>query len=382
MKIIGVTGTNGKTSTTQFLYDMLSGIGRKTAICGTLGLRYDGEYFDIELTTPAKGILEYHMDRMRRKNVEYLIMEVSSHALVQNRVDGINFDVGVFTNLTQDHLDYHGTFENYKNAKRKILDISDAMVMNVDDETGEEFFREFTGKGRKCLNISTKCTCTDISAASIESSLYGTDFLLDLLGTQTHVKIPIPGEFTAYNVMSAMGAMSLLGFAFDEIISSVESITPVKGRAQILNLDADFNVMIDFAHTPDALMNILSTVRAFFDGRLVTLFGCGGDRDKTKRPIMGEIVAGYSDYIYVTSDNPRTEDPMKIITDILPPICESGKPYKVIENREEAITYAVQSALPGDLLILAGKGHEAYQIIGSKKLPFDEEKIVRKALQF
>lgn len=392
MKYIGVTGTNGKTSTVQFIYQMLTGMGRKAAVCGTLGLFYDGKHFDTGLTTPARGILQFHIANMERAGVEYLVMEVSSHSLVQNRVQGIRFDVGVFTNLTGDHLDYHGDFENYKEAKRKILSKSKNMVINIDDPTGEEFLHEFykayevrTGENGfegECITLTTICDCADVIASRIDNSLQGTNFLCEFLGAKAQVKVPVLGKFSVYNIMSAMSALRLLGFDFEDILAALHSVEAVPGRAQILQLDENFTVMIDYAHTPDAMYNILSAVRDIHIGRIVTLFGCGGDRDREKRPLMGEVAAQFSDYIYVTSDNPRTEDPVQIVTDILPAVCRSGKPYRVIINREEAIETAIKNSLPGDLLILAGKGHEKYQVIGTEKKPFDEEKIVRKVLKF
>lgn len=382
LKIIGITGTNGKTSTAQFIYQMLSGMGHKTAVSGTLGITYCGKTYDVGLTTPANEMLMYHIGEMLRAGVEYLVMEVSSHSLVQDRVKGIDFTVGVFTNLTQDHLDYHGDLEHYKEAKHKLLDLSRSMVFNVDDAVGEEFFHDFVSSGKECVNIAAKCTCTDISAEDINETLKGTDFVLDFFGTRAHISIPVLGIFSVYNYLSAVGTLYLLGFTFDEIVAASEYVRAVRGRAQILDIDEDFTIMIDFAHSPDALKNVLSMLRKVHDGRIVTLFGCGGERDRTKRPLMAKAAAEYSDYIYLTSDNPRGEDPLQIITDALPALCESGKPYRVITDREEAIIYAVKALLPGDLLILAGKGHETYQIIGKEKYKFNEEEIVRKALIF
>lgn len=392
MKYIGVTGTNGKTSTAQFIYQMLTGMGRKAAVCGTLGLCYDGKCFDTGLTTPTLKVLQPHIADMESVGVEYLVMEVSSHSLVQNRLEGVRFEVGVFTNLTQDHLDYHGNFESYREAKRKLLFMSKNMVINIDDATGEEFFHEFykdynakvgeDGFEGECITLTTICDCADVVASRIDGSLQGTEFLCDFLGSQAQVKIPVFGRFSVYNIMSAMATLRLLGFDFEDILAALHSVEPVLGRAQVLKLNQNFTIMLDYAHTPDALENILSTLREIHSGRIVTLFGCGGDRDREKRPLMGGIAANYSDCVYVTSDNPRTEDPIRIVTDILPSICRSGKPYRVIINREEAITAAVKSLLPGDLLLLAGKGHEKYQVVGTEKNPFDEEKIVRRVLNF
>ncbi len=384
MKIIGVTGTNGKTSTTVLIYDMLRGLGKNTAICGTLGMRYGNESHDVTLTTPPKEVLDYHMKRMEEQNVEYFVMEVSSHALHQNRVKGITFDVGIFTNLTQDHLDYHKTMDEYKAAKRKLLTMSKSMVFNIDDIAGEEFFHEFYKDDAPidCMTIATACDCADVTASHIELTEYGTEFNLNFLQTKSHVKIPLIGKFSVYNFMSAVSAMHLLGFSYDEITAAIPEIKPVRGRAQIIPTDEDFTIMLDYAHTPDALENILTSISEFHQGRIVTVFGCGGDRDRSKRPLMGEIASKYSDFVYLTSDNPRTEDPLRIMTDILPSICEGGKPYRAIENRERAITEAIRNAMNDDFILIAGKGHETYQIIGNEKVEFDEEEIVRKALQF
>ena len=384
MKVIGVTGTNGKTSTTVLIYDMLTGMGKNAAICGTLGMRYGNESFDVTLTTPTKEVLQYHMDRMAEQNVEYFVMEVSSHALQQDRVRGIAFDVGIFTNLTQDHLDYHKTMEEYKQAKRKLLSKSKSMVFNIDDMVGAEFFHEFYTEERPgdCITIGAACDCADITASHIETSLLGTEFDLNFLQTKSHMKIPLVGKFSVYNFMSAISALHLLGFSYDEIMASAEDVKPIRGRAQIIPLEEDFTVMLDYAHTPDALENILSSISEFHRGRIVTVFGCGGDRDRTKRPLMGAVASKYSDFIYLTSDNPRTEDPLRIMTDILPSICEGGKPYRAIENRERAITEAIQNAMSDDLVLIAGKGHETYQILGNEKVKFDEEEIILKALHF
>lgn len=385
MKYIGVTGTNGKTSTVQMLSKMLQGVGRRTATIGTLGITYtkteNGEdrkiTIDAGLTTPAADTIKREQRNMEAAGVEYLLMEVSSHALTQGRTGDITFDVGIFTNLTTDHLDYHKTMENYKAAKYKLQTLSNSMVFNIDDKTGEEFSKKYD---KPKITISTEKQA-ELRADKIETKLTQTEFLLNYFNTQTHIRIPIPGRFAVYNTMSAMAAMHLLGFSYDQIISVIPEISPVPGRAQLIPTDKA-KVMIDFAHTPDALENILKTLKDAHDGRILTLFGCGGERDKTKRPQMGEIAARYSDFIYLTSDNPRHEDPTRIMMEVLPPICRSGKPYRMIANRGQAIEEALKNQNPNDLLLLAGKGHEKYQIIGDEKMPFDEEKIVLKALHF
>ena len=376
LKLIGVTGTNGKTSTTFFMKQLLDAMGKKTGLLGTVRNMIGDEILPSAFTTPEPTILFDVFDKMRAAGVEYVVMEISSHALAQKRVAGLQFEVGVFTNLTQDHLDYHGTMEAYKEAKYQLFEQSNIGIYNIDDETGAEFVaRECQGKKR--VTYSAKTNNADVVARDITLHAGGVKFFLLTKGALSRVSVSTPGKFTVYNVTAAVSALCALGMPFEEITSKLSQLKNVDGRAQIIELEQDFTVMLDYAHTPDALKNILRTVRSYAPGRVVTLFGCGGDRDKTKRVLMGEVAAKYSDFVIVTSDNPRSEDPAAIIQDILPGVEQNTAHYTVIENRLQAIEYALANAQKDDIILLAGKGHEKYQILSTGTIEFDEEKIVR-----
>lgn len=379
LKLIGVTGTNGKTSTTFFIKELLDAMGHKSGLLGTVRNMIGDTVLPSGFTTPEPLQLFEIFAQMRDAGVEYVIMEISSHALSQARVDGLEFEVGVFTNLTQDHLDFHKTMEAYKEAKYTLFRQSKACVFNIDDPTGEEFAQ------RSCegvLNVTYSAGKNDADFVARDIALHsdGVSFFLVTNGNLCRARVSTPGKFTVYNTTAAVAALYSAGLPFGEITSHLDALKNVDGRAQIVPTGKDFTVMLDYAHTPDALENILRTVRSYAEGRVITLFGCGGDRDKGKRPLMGEMAARYSDYVIVTSDNPRSEDPSDIIADILPGVEGAGKPYKVIENRKEAIGYAIQMAKKDDIILLAGKGHEKYQILSTGKIDFDEEQIVKEYL--
>ena len=378
-KLIGITGTNGKTSTTFYIKSLLDAMGKKTGLLGTVHNMIGDRELESSFTTPEPSQLFEIFDKMRAAEVEYVVMEISSHALAQYRVCGLTFDVGIFSNLTQDHLDLHGTFENYKAAKHKLFWQSRNCVLNIDDEAGAEFARDAL-PGVHYMTYSAKVDGADVVARDIRLRADGVDFVLVLPGKISRVKVGTPGLFTVYNVTAAISALCAAGFSFEEIVSHLNALENPKGRAQIVADEGDYTVMIDYAHTPDALKNILMTIRGYAKGRVVTLFGCGGDRDKTKRPEMGRIAASLSDFVVVTSDNPRSEDPAAIIADILPGVKEYKTPYEMIENRRDAIEWAIRHAQKDDIILLAGKGHEKYQVLASGKIDFDEEKIVGEIL--
>ena len=378
-KLIGVTGTNGKTSTTFFIKELLDAMGKKTGLLGTVRNMICDKVLPSGFTTPAPSQLFEIFDQMRSAGVEYVIMEISSHALAQKRVEGLEFEVGVFTNLTQDHLDYHKTMENYKNAKRQLFFQSKVGVFNVDDAAGAEFAAECR-QVCEVVTYSAESDSADIVARDITLHPDGVSFMLLTKGALSRVKVSTPGKFTVYNVTAAVSALSALGLPFGEITSRLSALRNVDGRAQIVPTGRDFTVMLDYAHTPDALENILRTVCGYATGRVVTLFGCGGDRDRTKRPLMGQVAVKYSDFVIVTSDNPRSEVPADIIADILTGLKGTKTPYKVIENRRDAIEYAIKNAQKDDIILLAGKGHEKYQILSTGTIEFDEEKIVGEIL--
>ncbi len=378
MKFLGITGTNGKTSSAFYVKSILDKLGKKTGLIGTVSNMIGDTVIESSVTTPEPYTLFELLGRMAEQNVEYVIMEVSSHSIVQQRVYGIDFEVAAFTNLTQDHLDYHGTMENYKAAKRKLFELCKTAVINIDDETGKEYLADITCEK---YTYSSIYNSADFVAKEIKLTSSGVRFLAVTKGGIAKVKVPTPGGFTVYNVLAAIGSVCALGFEFGQLVPLLCEIEGVCGRAQVISGDRPYTVMIDYAHTPDGLENILSSVKEYAKGDVIAVFGCGGDRDRTKRPIMGEIAAKYSDYVVVTSDNPRTEQPMAIIEEILPGVKNGKTPFTVIENRREAIKFAVKKAKDGDVVVLAGKGHETYQIIGTEKTDFDEHKITLEIME-
>ncbi len=374
--LLGVTGTNGKTSVTYMLRAILEAVGEKVGVIGTVGNYIDGETIPAINTTPNAYYLNELFAKMRDKKCKYVIMEVSSHALDGLRVYGLNFRVAMFTNLTQDHLDYHGNMENYYLAKRKLFEVCDTAIINKDDPISERLIQEIN---RKVLTYSIDKN-SDYTAKAINYRPANVNYQL-LTDTITGIKVNTGGKFSVYNSLCAISCALELGVSIDKIAAALAKMQGVKGRAEVVPLDKDYTVIIDYAHTPDGLKNVLKTFRECEHNRLIVLFGCGGDRDKTKRPLMAEIASIYADYLIVTSDNPRTEDPSEIIKDILKGIQNTKTSYKVIENRAEAIKFALSIAQKDDIIVLAGKGHETYQIIGKEKFPFDERDIILQALK-
>ena len=308
---------------------------------------------------------------------DYCVMEVSSHALDQHRVAGCTYELGVFTNLTQDHLDYHGTMENYMLAKKQLFSICRTGIVNLDDAWAEPMR---TDVPCRIMTYSAQKDEADYVARNIRYRADGVDFELVGIGHIGRVHMQIPGQFSVYNGLCAATVCPALGMEFDRVVETLSAAAGVKGRAEVVPTGRDFTVVIDYAHTPDGLDNICRTLKECCTGRLVTLFGCGGDRDKTKRPLMGATAAAWSDHLVVTSDNPRTEDPAAIIEDILVGLADSTTPYTVMENRVEAIRWAIANARPGDTILLAGKGHETYQILNSGTIHLDEREVVAEAL--
>ncbi len=374
LKLIGITGTNGKTSTTFFVKQILEGLGHKCGIIGTVE-NFSGEGSEEStLTTPEPMELHRLLNRMADNGCEYVAMEVSSQALSQQRVYGLKFSAAALTNITGDHLDYHISMENYTNAKLALFEQSDFACVNIDDENSQKSLRRI-----KCpvKTYSAMSNGADYTAKNIVYNQNGVEYLFVGLDCIGKINVRIPGRFTVYNSLCATCLLLGLGHSIDEITQSAEKISTVKGRAETVEAPRSFRVMIDYAHTPDGLLNILNCVREITQGRVITVFGCGGDRDKSKRAQMGEIAGQYSDVAVVTSDNPRTENPLLIINDILCGMEKSRARIAVIENRRQAIEFALSKAKKGDTVLLAGKGHETYQIIGTEKIPFDEREIVK-----
>ena len=376
LKLIGVTGTNGKTSVTYFLKKILEGQGYKVGLIGTIQNMIGDEILASENTTPNAYDLNALFADMKAKGCTYVIMEVSSHALDQCRVYNLDFEVAMFTNLTQDHLDYHITMENYLAAKKKLFTMCKTAVINSDDEYAKELMKDLDCK---VVTYSAGDSST-YSAKAIKYMPASVDYEFVSDKDINHVKVNTGGKFTVYNSLCALSCAVELGFPIKETANSLLGLAGVKGRAEVVPTNRDFTVIIDYAHTPDGLKNILNTFRECERNRLVVLFGCGGDRDKTKRPIMGSIAARYADFCIVTSDNPRSEDPDEIIKDILVGMDGTLTPYKVITNRVEAIKYAIETAMKDDIIVLAGKGHETYQILSTGTIHLDEREVIAEAL--
>lgn len=377
LHLIGVTGTNGKTSVTYMLKRILEQAGHKVGLIGTIQNMIGDEIIASRNTTPDAYELNSLFALMKAKGCSFAIMEVSSHALDQRRVNELSFDIAVFTNLTQDHLDYHVTMENYLAAKKRLFTMCKTAVINSDDEYAAQLA---DGLDCKIVTYSTGDNSTysakgiNYRPASVEYELVSDDGI-------KHIKANTGGRFTVYNSMAAIVSAVELGISVDDAAQALAGLYGVKGRAEVVPCDRDFTVIIDYAHTPDGLKNILSTFKECHKNRLIVVFGCGGDRDRTKRPIMGSIAVRNSDLAIITSDNPRTEDPSAIIKDILEGVVGTRTPYKVVEKRIEAIKYAVSIAQKDDIIVLAGKGHETYQILKEGTIHLDEREVVAEALQ-
>lgn len=378
LKLIGITGTNGKTSTTYIIKNILETLGHKTGLIGTIQNMIGDKIIESKNTTPSCYELNRLFAEMLKEGCEYAVMEVSSHALDQKRVFGLEFEIGIFTNLTQDHLDYHKTMENYFLAKKKLFSMCKTALINADDKYSDEMAKELTCK---IITYSAKNDTSTYTAKSINYKPKGVDYELVGFGIIGRIKIGIPGRFTVYNSLASALCVMELGFSLQDVSETISKVKGIKGRAEIVPTNTDYTVVIDYAHTPDGLLNILSTFKDCPKNRLVVVFGCGGDRDATKRPIMGEIAARNSDFVIVTSDNPRTEEPLSIIKDITLGMKNTVTPYKVVVNRAEAIKYALDNAKTGDIIILAGKGHETYQILDYGTIHLDEREIVADILK-
>lgn len=384
MRIIGVTGTNGKTSVTFMLKAILDCAGVKTGLIGTVKCLCGDRTVDLRardrranMTTPDPGELYRILAEMRSEGVEVVLMEVTSHALALEKLAPISFDFGLFTNLTPDHLDFHGSMEKYLEAKKKLFDVSRCAVINCADRYGEGIARYAEENCRRVVRCGVGDN-VDYSAEHVtERGVDGVEYILSSVSAIFKVSSPIPGGFTVSNTLLAASAALEMGIQPSVIRIAFSSMRGIDGRLQRVKLchGARFSIFIDYAHTPDALENLLRTARnARVKGqRIVLLFGCGGDRDRAKRPIMGRIASTYADFVIVTSDNSRSERPQDIISEILSGYDYSLAPCVSIADRREAIEYAVSNALAGDIILLAGKGHEKYEITSEGVFPFDEE---------
>ena len=379
MTMIGVTGTNGKTSTTLLLKQVLERtLGAKVGLIGTMANIIGDEEIPTERTTPESFDLQALFARMRDAGCSHVVMEVSSHAVTLERIGGTHFDIAAFTNLTEDHLDFHKTMDAYCDAKADLFRRCDKAVINTDDSYAPRMVAAAT-----CPVLTTAVADQgDLRAENLELLSEGISFTA-ICGEETaQVHLPIPGKFTVYNALTVMGIAKQLGISLADCAEALKTATGVKGRVEVVPTPGmPYSVLIDYAHTPDGLENVLSSVKDFCKGRVIGVFGCGGDRDPMKRPIMGEIGVKLSDIAVITSDNPRTEDPMAIIEDILKGVKQEYGEYIVIEDRRAAIRYAMDIAKKDDIIVLAGKGHETYQEIHGKKYHLDEREEVAAHLQ-
>ena len=366
LKIVGITGTNGKTTSAYLTYQTINLLGHKAAYIGTLGFMCDEYYEELPNTCPEILTIYKLLEYCTSNDVEYVIMEISSHALDLRRIEGINFDVCAFTNLTEDHLDYHKTMENYLNCKLMILDYlkkDGIMLVNKDDEAGIKFAERFAGT--KTFGIGD----ADFDIESFDIHPDHTDIKFKVLDKEYNVTTNLTSKFNIYNYMTMVSIVNSLGFDVSSIVNVTKDLKQPKGRCETYKVKDGFAV-VDYAHTPDAVLKVVTAYKDLAKARVITLVGCGGDRDPLKRPIMGDIASKYSDYVIFTSDNPRTEDPEKIINDIIKGVHNDN--YEIVLDRREAIKKALDMINKDDIVLLLGKGHEDYQIIGHTKIHLDD----------
>lgn len=374
MKVIGITGTNGKTTSAFMMKAILEEAGYKVGLIGTIANYIGSKKIDTDKTTPESLELHELFSRMVEEGVDYCVMEVSSHSLELSRVYGIEFQEGIFTNLTQDHLDFHETFENYFNAKAKLFTQSKIAIINIDDGYGMKLMNKLCGK---VLSYSINKP-GDLKGKNIKLMGNGVEFEIECNGDEYKASLSIPGMYNVYNALGCFGAAINENIDADVIIKGLKNVI-VPGRCENVGNGLDFDIILDYSHTPDSLENILKNMRVLTEGRLICVFGCGGDRDKTKRPIMGKIGSELSDLAIITSDNPRSENPQEIIKDIISGVETHN--YEIVENRRDAIKRAMSIAVKGDVIVVAGKGHETYQILNSGTIHFDEREIVNELIK-
>lgn len=392
MKLIGVTGTNGKTTTTMIIEHILRDFQYKTGLMGTISMKIGDEWFEAERTTQEAADLQMNLRKMSDAGADYAVMEVSSHALELGRVKGCRFRTALFTNLTQDHLDFHKTMDRYRDAKGLFFsrlgnefgeNPEDAVyaVLNADDEASA-YFAKLTSAQVIRYGLGEDA---DVRATDIRMSSKGTQFTVSAFGETADIAMKLVGKFNVYNALGAIASTLIERIPLADVANSLERVSGVPGRMETVEggADIDYLVIVDYAHTPDGLENALAAIREFCQGQIITVFGCGGDRDRSKRPLMGAIAARYSDYTIVTSDNPRSENPESILLEIEPGIVaeDAERRYELIADRREAIYKAVEMASPNDVVLIAGKGHEPYQIVGSVQHHFDDRLVAQEAMR-
>ncbi|MVO99371.1 UDP-N-acetylmuramoyl-L-alanyl-D-glutamate--2,6-diaminopimelate ligase [Paenibacillus lutrae] len=391
MKVIGITGTNGKTTTSYLVEHILRDQGYRTGLMGTISARVGSQIIPMERTTMEASALQDTFRRMADEGTDYCIMEVSSHALDLGRVKGIRFRSGVFTNLSQDHLDYHETMDKYEAAKGLLFsrlgnefsplpEYKQYAILNADDPASERL-AQLTAAEVITYGVKQECA---VKASHVKITAKGTEFEVESFAGTMPMRMNLVGLFNVYNALAAVSVCLAEGLTLAQVRDSLASMPGVDGRMEVVDEGQDFLVLVDYAHTPDGLSNALESIREFAAGRIRCVFGCGGDRDRTKRPLMGRVAAALSNDLYVTSDNPRTEEPEAILHDIVPGIEEAGlsrEQYRLVTERREAIQKAIEEAGPDDVVLIAGKGHETYQDIGGVKHDFDDRLVARAALR-
>lgn len=377
LNLVGVTGTNGKTSITFLLGQILEAYAQKIGIIGTIENRIGETILKSQHTTPESADLQKLLKTMYEEQVSHCLMEVSSHALELHRIDGCHFKVGIFTNLTQDHLDFHKTMEAYALAKAKLFKLCDVGIIN-----GDSPYAEVMQQGATCKIITYGIDNeADYRASDIHITAQGVAYKLKTPTGEYDVVVPIPGKFTVYNTLAVIASAEKLGMPMDFILKHLKDVKGVPGRVQSFTSTKGYSVLVDYAHTPDGLENVLEAIKQFVKGRVITVFGCGGDRDNTKRPLMGEVAAKYSDEVIITSDNPRSEDPFAILDQVEVGVKRHSVNYVKMEDRKEAIYHALSRAQKDDVVLIAGKGHENYQILKERIIHFDDSEIVREFIQ-
>jgi UDP-N-acetylmuramoyl-L-alanyl-D-glutamate--2,6-diaminopimelate ligase len=384
LHITGITGTNGKTSITYLLESIYNSSGYSCGVIGTVNYRWKGKVLPAPNTTPESKDIQELLKQMLDDGVTHVVMEVSSHALYLDRVEDVCFDSAVFTNLTQDHLDFHKTFDAYFDAKRRLFELLEksckqnrAAIINTDDDYGRRIYESHNGYTFKMISYGESEGAVLLAAPeSIDNSITGISYRFVHGPDRRDIKLKLAGRFQVYNSLAALGSALYSGVDIDDVIKGMSKLDSVPGRLQVVDTGAGFYAVVDYAHTGDALLKLLQSVNEMPHNRVITVFGCGGDRDRTKRPVMGKIAVDNSDFAVVTSDNPRTEDANAIIDDIMKGI--TGGSYIVEPDREKAIEAAINIAEKGDVVVIAGKGHEDYQIIGKTKHHFDDREMALK----
>ncbi len=379
LRLIGVTGTNGKTTVATMIYTVLTMSGEKCGLISTVENKVCGEGHSTSLTTPDCFEIHSLMARMVEKGARYCVVEASSQGIAEKRLCGLSFDCALLTGVSHEHLDYHGTMENYVNAKKELFKKADRAFINLDSEYSDEFIGASSGK---VITYSLKNDRADFTAKWPKSNPEGIDYALVTDYAIHRMKIPAPGLFNVANSLGAVAVCFSLGICLEACASALRMFHGVKGRMEILDLDTPYKVIIDFAHTPESLRQVLLSLKNFPHRRIITLFGCGGDRDEGKRPLMGKTACELSDVVIITADNPRHENPADIIDAILEGTKDSKTPVFIQENRPKAIEFALKTAAEDDIILLAGKGHETGQLIGDERIPMDERKIVREILSY